>query len=51
MNPSPNTQSIDLGGTYYLVQPSGGGLVPADGDISAWSVQYKPVNRIELAPN
>jgi hypothetical protein len=51
VNPGPNTRSIDLGGTYYLAQPSGGGLVPADGDISAWSVQYGPVNRIELAPN
>jgi len=51
VNPGLNTQSIDLGGTYYLAQPSGGGLVPASGDISAWSVQYRPVNRIELAPN
>jgi lysophospholipase L1-like esterase len=51
VNPGLNTQSIDLAGTYYLVQPSGGGLVPADRDISAWSVQYRPMNQIELAPN
>jgi hypothetical protein len=51
VNPGPDTRSIDLGGTYYLAQPGGGGIVPANGDISAWSVQYTPVNRIELGPD
>jgi lysophospholipase L1-like esterase len=50
VNPNPDARSIDLGGTLYLAQPNGGGLVPADGNISAWSVQYEPVNQIELGP-
>ncbi len=50
VNPGPDSRAVDLGGTYYLARPSGGGLVPANGDISAWSVDYVPVDRVDLAP-
>ena len=50
VNPGPDSRGVDLGGTYYLARPSGGGLVPANGDISGWSVAYEPVDRVDLAP-
>ncbi len=51
VNPTLDTQVIDLGGTYYLATPNGGGLVPADGDVSIWTVNYTAVTSVTLAPN
>ena len=51
VNPGTTTRTIDLGGTYYLATPSGGGWVPEDGGTSAWTVTYAPVTSVTLAPN
>lgn len=51
VNPGADAVVADLGGTYYLAEPVGGGIVPEDGDISAWSVGYGAVERVELGPN
>lgn len=36
---------------YYEASPSGGGIVPADGDISDWRMDYVPVTTLRLLPN
>jgi len=51
VNPSDKTLSIVLGETYYRAYPLGGGIVPADGDVSAWKVTYTPVTHLNLAPH
>lgn len=51
VNPDTVTHTLDLGGTYYLATPSGGGFVPDDGDTSAWTVSYTPVNSVTLTPH
>ncbi|HOT90730.1 MAG TPA: putative glycoside hydrolase [Anaerolineae bacterium] len=51
VNPTAITQTVALGQTYYRATPNGGGFVPADGDVSAWTVSYTPVTSVELAPN
>ncbi len=51
VNPSDQTQEVTLQKTYYQVRPSGGGIVPADGDVSKWNVEYTPVTTITLLPN
>lgn len=51
VNPSDKSQAIDLQKTYYRAVPSGGGIVPADGDVSAWRVDYVPVTTVTLLPN
>ncbi|HOU12916.1 MAG TPA: putative glycoside hydrolase [Anaerolineae bacterium] len=51
VNPTATTQTVALGQTYYRATPNGGGFVPADGDVSAWTVSYTPVTSVELAPN
>jgi hypothetical protein len=51
VNPTIEAQRVSLGGTYYQAMPAGGGLVPEDGDISAWGIDYAPVTSIILQPN
>ncbi len=51
VNPSDSSQEITLEKTYYQALPSGGGIVPADGDVSGWRVDYVPVATITLMPN
>ena len=51
VNPTAATQTIPLDNTYYQALPTGGGFVPADGNVSAWTVHYTPVSRLTLAPN
>ncbi len=51
VNPTETTRTVTLGGTYYRATPNGGGFVPANGDVSAWTVNYAPVTSVELAPN
>ncbi len=51
VNPGPTARTIDLGGTYYLATPSGGGWLPDDADTSAWTVSFAPVTSVTLNPN
>ena len=51
VNPGTVARTIDLGGTYYLATPSGGGLLPANADTSAWTVDYAPVTSVTLNPH
>ncbi len=48
VNSDTTAQTVDLGRTYYLATPIGGGIIPDDGDISAWTVTYHPVNSMTL---
>jgi hypothetical protein len=50
VNPGATARTVTLGGTYYLATPVGGGDVPADGDISAWRVDYAPTASVTLGP-
>jgi hypothetical protein len=50
VNPGDTSRTVTLGGTYYLATPVGGGDVPADGDITAWRVDYTAVTSVTLAP-
>ena len=43
------TATVNLGGTYYLAQTSGGGEVPPDGTRPG-SVSYSPVVSVILPP-
>jgi len=51
VNPANEKQIVDLGATYYQATPHGGGVVPPDGDISEWAVEYTPVTNLILEPN
>ena len=42
-----NTVTIDLGGTYYLAVPSGGGVVPESG-VPTGSLDYQAVTEVTL---
>ena len=50
VNPSGTSRTVDLGGTYYQATPAGGGLIPADADISSWRVDYSAVTSVILEP-
>ncbi len=50
VNPSGTAHNIDLGGTYYRVNPSGGGLVPEDGSAPG-ALSYSAVASINLGPH
>jgi hypothetical protein len=50
VNPSSTSHAIDLGGTYYRANPSGGGIVPADGT-SPGLFSYTAVTSINLGAN
>jgi len=43
------TVTVDLVGTYYLAQTSGGGLVPESG-VPTGRITYEAVNRVNLGP-
>lgn len=51
VNPSDTTQVIEFQKACYQVLPSGGGIVPTDGDVSNWTVEYAPVTAVTLKPN
>ena len=51
VNPSDKSQEVVLQKTYYQALPSGGGIVPENGDVSQWGVDYIPVKTITLLPN
>lgn len=49
VNPSNSVRNINLGETYYLATPQGGGFIPIDGQIpSSWKVNYTAVSTIML---
>ena len=50
VNPSADAHTINLGGTYYRANPSGGGLVPEDGTAPG-SISYAAVTSINLGAN
>jgi hypothetical protein len=45
-----STRSINLGGTYYRANPSGGGLVPSDGSAPG-SMSYSALTSLNLGPH
>ncbi len=47
VNPSSTTRNINLGGTYYRANPSGGGPVPDDGTAPG-TISYAAVMLIDL---
>ena len=51
VNPSEKVQEIVFQKTYYQAFPYGGGIVPADGDVLGWEVDYVPVTSVSLNPN
>ena len=51
VNPSDSARDIAFQKTYYQAFSYGGGVVPADGDVSGWFVDYVPVTSISLGPN
>jgi hypothetical protein len=51
VNPATTAHTLNLGGTYYLVTPVGGGTVPNNGDISGMRLTYAPVTSISVAAN
>jgi hypothetical protein len=51
VNASDQLQEVVLEKGYFQALPSGGGIVPADGDISDWGVDYVPVTALRLLPN
>jgi hypothetical protein len=51
VNPSDQTREVTFQKTYYQAVPHGGGVVPTDGDLSAWGMDYLPVTRVSLSPN
>jgi hypothetical protein len=48
VNPDADSKSINLGQTLHLATPDGGGIVPENGDISSWKIQYQPVTQLNL---
>jgi hypothetical protein len=50
VNPTGTARPINLGGTYYRANPSGGGAVPVDGT-SPGSISYTAVTLINLGAN
>ena len=51
VNPFDKAQEVVFQKTYYQAFPYGGGIVPADGDVSGWEVDYVPVVSVSLDPN
>jgi hypothetical protein len=51
VNPSDKLQEVVFQKIYYQAFPYGGGIVPSDGDVSDWVVDYVPVTNISLGPN
>lgn len=48
VNPSGQSKNVELFQNYYQVIPFGGGVVPANGDISGWTIDYAQVSRINV---
>jgi hypothetical protein len=51
VNPSDKIKEVTFQKTYYQAVTRGGGMVPTDGDLSGWGVDYLPVTRVSLGPN
>jgi hypothetical protein len=51
VNPTDKPQKVVFQKIGYQAVPQGGGIVPADGDISDWTVDYVPVTTVTLMPN
>ncbi len=51
VNPSNELREITFEKTYYQASPHGGGIVPVDGDVSNWGIDYAPVTTVTLMPN
>jgi hypothetical protein len=51
VNPSNSSQAVTLDRSYYQAIPSGGGIVPLDGDLSEWRVDYQSVDSVMIQPN
>lgn len=49
VNPSANPKNYSLGKEYYLVEPSGNGLVNSDGTVNG-NLSYKKVTEVTVAP-
>jgi hypothetical protein len=51
VNPTDEIRLVELPTTYHQAFPQSGGTVPADGDVSAWGVEYKLVTTVAVGPN
>jgi hypothetical protein len=51
VNLSNSNQAVALDRSYYQAVPSGGGIVPQDGDLSAWRVDHQAVDSVVIQPN
>ncbi len=51
VNPTADARTINLGETYFQAIPHGGGMIPENGDTSAWTVTYTPVTQVTLPAN
>ena len=51
VNPTGKLREVVFQKTYYQAFPYGGGIVPVDGNISNWMVDYVPVTSVSLEPN
>ena len=51
VNPHESVQEVAFQKSYYQVFPVGGGIVPADGDVSEWTLDYVPVRDVSVKPN
>ncbi len=49
VNTGGSAHTVDLGGTFYLAQPTGGGFVPESGiPPSEWRVDYTAISEVTL---
>jgi hypothetical protein len=51
VNPGAVARTVNLGQTYYRAIPTGGGIVPDNGNTSAWTVTYTAVTQVTLSAN
>ncbi len=51
VNPSENTKNVELFQKFYQVLPFGGGVVPSNGDLSDWAIDYAEVTNVKIDPH
>jgi hypothetical protein len=51
VNPAGNVQELNLGRSCFQLLPSGGGIVPQDGDTSVWQNDIRVVESVTIPPH
>lgn len=51
VNASDEEHILKLDKAYYEVLPKGGGIVPQNGDVSGWTIEYKSISELPLLPH